>query len=182
MVKNYKITTCGLSCDLCDSNTSKIQDDANYLLKVFKDPMFTGILSITNPEFNVENIPAFMEVLDALTKFVPCPGCDGRQDCAINTCARDKKIADCSACKFIDLKKKMCTATPEPSKIPFTPPAPIFFNGISQRYKKWNLKNLKLIKEGKKSDVDKDIETMIKNGKSNRDLIDTSVNLFDQMK
>ncbi|MBN1801992.1 MAG: DUF3795 domain-containing protein [Candidatus Lokiarchaeota archaeon] len=182
MIKDYKITTCGLSCDLCDANTTKIQDQAKYLLRVFEDPMFLGILSMTNPEFNIKNIPPFKEVLDILMKFMPCPGCEDRGDCPINSCAREKNISDCSACKFIDVENEICAAPPEPSKMPFMPPAPIFFNGISKRYKKWNLKNLKLMKDGKKSEINKEIESMIKKDKSNRDLIDTTVNLFNQMK
>ena len=43
MTKDYDLTTCGLSCDLCDGNTTKLQDSAKYLSKVFEDPMFQGI-------------------------------------------------------------------------------------------------------------------------------------------
>lgn len=182
MVKDYKITFCGLSCDLCDSNTTKIQDTAKYLLSVFEDPMFLGILSMTNPEFKPKNFPAFKEVLEVLNKFPPCPGCEGRKDCAIKQCAQKKKIENCSMCDYLNVERGICSAPPEPSDIPFMPSAPIFFNGLSQRYQKWNIKNLDSMKQGKKAELNKKITKMIKDGKTNRDVIDISINLFDQMK
>ncbi|MFX1237979.1 MAG: DUF3795 domain-containing protein [Promethearchaeota archaeon] len=181
MKNDYKITTCGLNCDLCDANTTKIQDTANYLLEVFKDPMFTGIISMTNQDFKPENIPAFKEVLKVLTQYPACPGCEGRKDCTINMCANKKSIEDCSSCNYLDAEKGICSATPGPPEVPFMPPAPLFFNGLTQRYKKWNIKNLESIKKGKKEEINKEIEEMINKGKTSRDLIDTSINLFDQM-
>ena len=182
MVKNYVITTCGLSCDLCDANTSKIQDTAKYLLKVFEDPMYIGILSMTNPEFKPENYPAFKEVLEVLNKMPPCPGCEGRRDCAIKLCAQKKNIENCSMCDNLNVEAGICSSPPESSDIPYMPPAPIFFNGLSQRYQKWNIKNLDSMKQGKKAEVNKKIANMIKDGKTNRDIIDIHINLFDQMK
>ena len=55
MIKDYELATCGLSCDLCDSNTNKIQSAAKYLFKVFEDPMFQGVLLMTNPSFDQES-------------------------------------------------------------------------------------------------------------------------------
>ncbi|MHA1439278.1 MAG: DUF3795 domain-containing protein [Promethearchaeota archaeon] len=182
MVKDYTLTACGLSCDLCDANTTKIQDSAKYLVNVFEDPMFLEILSMTNPEFKPENFPAFKEVLEVLKKFPPCPGCEGRKDCAIKQCTQKKGIENCSICAHLNIEEGICSALPEPSGIPFLPPAPIFFNGLSKRYQKWNIKNLDLIKQGKKAEVNKRIGNMIKKGKTSRDIIDTSINLFDQIK
>lgn len=182
MIKDYKITTCGLCCDLCDSNTTKIQDTAKYLLEVFEDPMILGILSTTNPEFKSENFPAFKEVLDILNEFTPCPGCEGRKDCAIKQCTQKKNIENCSMCDHLNVDEGICSAPPELSDIPFMPPAPIFFNGLSQRYQKWNIENLDFMKQGKKAELNKKIAKMIKDGKTNRDIIDIHINLFDQMK
>lgn len=182
MIKDYKITTCGLSCDLCDANTTKIQDTAKYFLSVFEDPMFLGILSMTNPEFKPQNFPAFKEVLEVLNKFPPCPGCEGRKDCAIKQCAQKKNIDNCSMCDHLNVQEGICSAPPEPSDIPFMPPASIFFNVLSQRYQNWNIKNLDSMKQGKVAEVYEKIAYMIQDGKTNRDIIDTSINLFDQMK
>ncbi len=179
MENEHKLSTCGLSCDICDANTTKIQDSAEYLMDIFKDPMFSGVIAMTNPDFKVENVPMFQEMLKMITQFPPCPGCEGRDECAINLCVKEKSIENCSQCNFLDIEAGSCTAPPEPQKMPFLPPAPVFFNGITQRYKKWNIKNLKAIANGKLAEIDSNIEDMIKKDKSNRDLIDFSVNLFD---
>ena len=179
MTKDYEITTCGLSCDLCDGNTTEIQDSANYLFKVFQDPMFSGVISMSNPNFKVENVPIFKEILEILSSNPPCPGCKERKDCAINQCVGEKGIENCSKCSFLDLDKEICTAPPTPPKVPMMPPAPIFFNGISKRYQNWNIKHLKILSEGNKEEINKEIDEMLKNGKSNRDIIDFSINLFE---
>ncbi|MHA1195848.1 MAG: DUF3795 domain-containing protein [Promethearchaeota archaeon] len=182
MVKNYKINPYGLNCDLCDANTSKIQEYAKYLLNVFEDPLFIGILSMTDPKFKPENIPTFKQILKILNKFPPCSGCEGRGDCVVNQCVQKKNIENCSMCEHLNIQEGICSALLEPSEVLFFLPAPIFFNKLSERYQKWNIKNLDLIKQGKKGEVDKKIANIIKEGKTNRDLIDTSINLFDQMK
>ncbi|MFX1364930.1 MAG: DUF3795 domain-containing protein [Promethearchaeota archaeon] len=179
MVKDYNLTSCGLSCDLCDSNTTKLQDAAKYLFKISEDPMFQGLLLIVNPKFNKENFKGFIKTLEILKSYPPCPGCQGRINCVINQCTKQKNIKSCSECEFLDLDAGTCKGIPKPSKFPMMPPAPIFFQGLSKRYKNWNVKNLIAIAEGKKVKVNSDIEKMIKDGKSNRDLIDLSVNLFE---
>ena len=176
MPKDYVLTTCGLSCDLCDSNTTKIQDSAKYLLKLFEDPMFFGILTVTGSGFKEDNFPAFQHTLDVLSKFPACPGCQGRKDCAINQCAEEKGIVSCAKCDFLNSDENICSAPLEPPKNPMMPPAPIFFNGLSKRYQNWNTKNLKAMKEGKKQQVNEEIEELIKAGKSSDVLIDKSVN------
>jgi hypothetical protein len=180
-MKDYKLTTCGLSCDLCDSNITKVQDSASYLLEIFKDPMFAGIISFTNPNFNPNTVPQFKQTLNVLKSIPPCPGCQGRMDCSINQCAKEKNIDNCSKCEFIDFEQGTCNA-PLNKHAKGMPPAPIFFAGITKRYQNWNIKNLKTLSEDKKEEINATIDKMIKDGKSNRDIIDYSVNLFEQMK
>ncbi len=182
MVKNYNLTSCGLSCDLCDSNTTKLQDSAKYLSKMFEDPMFQGLILMFNPQFKKENFTGFIETLELLKSYPPCPGCQGRADCVINQCTKQKNITSCSECEFLDLDAGTCTEVPKQPKSPMMPPAPIFFQGLSKRYKNWNIENLIAIANGKKDKVNSDIEKKIKNGKSSRDLIDLSVNFFEFMK
>ena len=175
----YELATCGLSCDLCDANTPKIQNAAKYLIKVFEDPMFSGVLMMTNPEFNKENIVGFKETLEILNKFPPCPGCQERRDCVINQCTREKGIVSCSECSFLDVDGGICKAVPEPPKNPMMPPAPVYFNCLAKRYQNWNVENLIALSKGQKQEVDTKIAQMIKDGKISRELIDISVNLFD---
>ena len=179
MKKNYILATCGLSCDLCDANSTKIKDSAAYLLKVFEDPMFASVLTFTTPEINPNNLPVFQETLDVLKMFPPCPGCQERQECPINQCVKEKGINNCSECKFLDIENERCNAIPTSTKVPMMPPAPIYLNGLVKRYQGWNIKNLKTLKEGKKKELNMNLEIMEKEGKSSRDLIDTSVNLFE---
>jgi hypothetical protein len=182
MTKHYKLTTCGLSCDLCDSNTSKLQNSAKYFLKVFEDPMFKGVLLMTSPEFKQENFSGFIDTLEVLKNYPPCPGCQERGDCTINQCAHQKGIGTCGECKFIDLEVGLCKDVPVQSGNPMIPPAPIFFQGLSKRYQNWNIENFKAIAKEDKDKVNSRIEKMIKEGKSSRDLVDISVNLFEAMK
>jgi hypothetical protein len=183
MADNYKITTCGLSCDLCDSNTTKLQDNANYLLTMLKDPMFSGIISMMNPKssFTQENIKTFNDMLKELGSFPPCPGCNNRVECSINQCAKEKKVETCAQCESFDVNGGICAATPTPQKSGFFPPGPIFFGYLSKRYQNANVKNLQVIAKGKSKDIELWIENMKKEGKTNRDLIDVSVNLFEMM-
>ncbi len=182
MVKDYEITTCGLSCDLCDANTTKIQESAKYLAEILEDPMFRGVISLTNQDFKEDNYPILREMLDALGKFPPCPGCEGRNDCVINQCAAEKEIENCSQCSKLDLKKGLCTAPPTSPKVPMMPSAPIFFNGLSKRYKNWNIKHLSSLSQGEKDKVNQEIQDLIDKGKTNREKIDFSVNLFEMNK
>ncbi|MFX1292176.1 MAG: DUF3795 domain-containing protein [Promethearchaeota archaeon] len=184
MVEKYKITTCGLSCDLCDANTTKLQDNAKYFLKVLRDPMFSGIISMMNPKssFTKENITIFNNILKELGSFPPCPGCDKNEQCSINICAKEKKVETCAICENFDVKKGICIAPPVPQKSSFTPPAPIYFEFLSKRYQNRNVKNLQAIAKGNLKDVQLWIENMIKECKTSRELIDPSVNLFEMMK
>jgi len=182
MIEDYEITTCGLNCDLCDSNTTKMQDSAKYLLKVFEDPMIQRVLLMFNPGFKKENFLGFIDTLEILKSYPPCPGCQERIDCPINQCAKQKSITTCSECVFFDSDKGICRSIPEPSESPMMPPAPIFFQGLSKRYQNWNVENLVALTKGQKNNVNSKIGKMVKEGKSNRDLIDLSVNLFDSSK
>lgn len=184
MTEKYKITTCGLSCDICDANTTKLQDTANYFLEVFKDPMFSGIISMMNPEsnFTEENKITFKNMLEELGSFPPCPGCDKSVQCSINQCAKEKKVESCAKCDSFNVEEGTCTAIPIPQKSSFGPPAPIYFEFLSKRYQNRNVKNLQDIAKGKEKEVELWIESMIKKGKTSRDLIDTTVNLFEMMK
>ena len=184
MADNYKITTCGLSCDICGSNTTMLQDNAKYILSVLKDPMFGGIISMMNPKssFTQENIKTFKYMLTELKNFPPCPGCDKRVECSINECAKEKKVDTCAQCESFDVNEGICVATPVPQKSAFTPPAPTFFGYLSKRYQNINVKNLQAITKGKSEDVELWIDKMKKERKTNRDLIDFSVNLFENMK
>jgi len=182
MAKDYELTTCGLSCDLCDSNTPKMQDSAKYLLKLFEDPMYQGVILMFNPEFEKENFSGFAKTLELITNYPTCPGCQERKECPINQCAKQKSITSCSECEFIDLKAGICKAVPEQPESPMMPPAPIFLQGLSKRYQNWNIKNLTALTKEQKEKVNSEIEKMIKEGKSSRDLIDTTVNLFESRK
>ncbi len=182
MTKDYEITTCGLSCDLCESNTTKLQDSAKYLLEVFEDPMFQGVILMFNPEFKKENFRGFENTLKLLKNNPTCPSCQERKDCPINLCATQKNLTSCSECEFLDFEAGICKAVPEKPQSPMMPPAPIFFQGLSKRYQNWNVKNLIALANEQKNTVNSEIEKMIKEGKSNRDLIDTSVNLFESVK
>ena len=182
MIKDYELATCGLSCNLCDANTPKIQDTGKYLFKVFEDPMFQGVFLMTNPAFNRENLSGFVDTLEFLKRFPPCPGCQERNDCAINQCAKQKEVTNCSDCNYFDLEAGVCNEIPIQSKNPMIPPAPIFFQGLSKRYQNWNVENLIAHSKGDKDRVNKKIDKMIKEGKTSRDIIDFSVNLFESMK
>jgi hypothetical protein len=182
MTKDYELTTCGLSCDLCDSNTTKMQDSAKYLFKVFEDSMIQGVILMFNPEFKKEDFSGFVNTLELLKNYPTCPGCQERKDCPINQCAKQKNINSCSECEFLDLEAGMCKAVPEQPQTPMMPPAPIFFQGLSKRYQNWNVKNLITLAKGDKDKVNKKIEKMLKEGKTSRDLLDISVNLFESRK
>ncbi|MFX1420318.1 MAG: DUF3795 domain-containing protein [Promethearchaeota archaeon] len=182
MAKDYELTTCGLSCDLCDSNKPKMQDSAKYLFKVFEDPMIPEVLLMFNPEFKKENFSGFVNTLELLKNYPTCPGCQERKDCPINQCAIQKNITSCSECKFLDLEAGICKAIPEQPETPMMPPAPIFLKGLSKRYQNWNIKNLIALTKKQKKMINAEIEKMIKEGKSSRDLVDTSVNLVESMK
>lgn len=182
MIEDYELTTCGLSCDLCDGNTTKIQDAAKYLFQVFEDPMFQGVILMFNPGFKKENFSGFIDTLEILKNYPPCPGCQERNECPINQCAKQKNISTCSECEFFALEAGICKSVPEPSETPMMPPAPIFFQGLSKRYQNWNVENLVALIKGQKDKVNSKIGKLIKEGKSNRDLIDLSVNLFESNK
>ncbi|MFX1348380.1 MAG: DUF3795 domain-containing protein [Promethearchaeota archaeon] len=182
MTKDYELTTCGVSCDLCDSNTTKMQDSAKYLSEMFEDPMFQGVILMFNPEFKKENFLGFKETLELLKDYPSCPGCQERKDCVINQCAKQKDITSCSECEYLDLEAGICKAIPEQPKSPIMPPAPIFFQGLSKRYQNWNVQNLIALNKGQKDQVISKIEKMIKDGKSSRDILDISVNLFESKK
>jgi len=179
MKKKYEITSCGLSCDLCDANTTKIQDSSIYLLKVFKDPMFSSVISMINPDFRKYNLPDFKKMLEIISQNPPCPGCNERKDCVINQCTSDKKIKNCGQCNSFDIVNGKCNAIPQPLKTSMMPPAPIFLDGLTKRYQKWNVKNLIAFAEGREEETSAEIEKMVQNGKSNRDIIDLAVNLFE---
>ena len=95
---------------------------------------------------------------------------------------KQKGIISCSECEFLDLDAGICKAIPEQPESPMMPPAPIFFQGLSKRYQNWNVKNLIALTKEQKKEINSKIEKMIKEGKSSRDLIDTSVNLFESRK
>lgn len=183
MTEKYKITPCGLSCDLCDSNTTILQDKAKYFLKALEDPMFSGIISMMNPKsnFNAENITIFKNMLKELEGFPPCPGCDKSMHCSINLCAKEKKVENCAKCDYFDVDKGSCTAPPTSQGSAFTPPAPIYLELLSKRYQNVNIKNLQAIAQGEEKQIELWIEDMLKNRKTSRDLIDVSVNLFEMM-
>ena len=182
MVEQYKINPCGLSCEFCDSNTTKLQDSAKYLSKASKDPMFFGIMSMTNPGFNNENVPGLKELIEMIEGFPPCPGCEKSGHCSINQCVKEKEVENCGKCEIFDADKGHCTAPPTTSGASITPPAPIYLAFLAQRYQNANIKNLQAIAKGNTKEVESWIDDMVKNEKTNRDLIDTSVNLFDTMK
>ena len=182
MVEKRKINPCGLSCEFCDSNTTKLQDNAKYLLKASEDPMFFGVMTMTNPGFNNENIPGFKEIIKTIGGLPPCPGCEKSGHCSINQCAKESEVENCGKCEKFDAEKGNCTAPPIPSGTSFTPPVPIYLNALSQRYQNANIKNLQAIAKGNIKEIESWVEDMVKNKKTNRDLIDTNINLFEMMK
>jgi hypothetical protein len=137
---------------------------------------------MTNSSFDQESFSGFVDTLNLLQKYPSCPGCQGRKECPINQCAEQKKVVNCSDCKFFDLESGLCKEVPVQSNSPMMPPAPIFFQGISKRYQNWNVENLIACGKGEKDQVNKNIDKMIKEGKTSRDLIDFTVNLFESMK
>lgn len=179
MTKKYQFGTCGLCCDICFLNNTKFQESAEYIIHLFEDPMLLGILSMNEPNFKEKDFPVFKNVLEIISKFPPCPGCDKRDACSIRECASEKKVENCSECNFFDVNKGICSAPPKPPKLPFLPPAPIFLAGLAKRYKNWNIENLKAFAKGKQKEIESQIEELIKNGKTSHDFIDFSVNLFD---
>jgi len=182
MGEKYKINPCGLSCEFCDSNTTILQDSAKYLSRASEDPMFFGVMVMTNPGFNKESIPGFKEIIKIIEGMPPCPGCEKSGHCSINQCAKEKKVENCGKCEKFNAEKGNCTAPPISSGASFTPPAPIYLGALSQRYQNTNIKNLQAIAKGNMKEVESWIDDMVKNKKTNRDLIDTSLNLFDMMK
>ena len=132
-----------------------------------------------NPEFKSENVPIFKEILEILKRYPPCPGCNGREDCTINQCAKNKNIDNCSKCELLNIDLKSCTEELKPSDNAFMIQAPVFFNKLVKRYRNWNIDNLNAIKQGMKEEFNKKIDKMIKEGKTNRDVIDLLVNIFD---
>lgn len=182
MTENYKINPCGLTCDFCESYTTQLQDSARYLLKASEDPMFFGRISMTNLSFKKENISGFKEIIKIIEGLPPCPGCDEAVYCSINQCAKEKKLDNCGKCNNFDADKGVCTAPPTPSESTSTPPAPIYLGLLGRRYKNTNIKNLQAIAKGNTKEVESWINDMVENKKTNRDLIDISVNLFDRMR
>ena len=120
--------------------------------------------------------------LELLKNYPSCPGCQEREDCPINQCANQKGIKSCSECEFLDSEAGICKAVPEQPQTPMMPPAPFFFQGLSKRYQNWNVDNLIALNKNQKDEINSKIEKMIKEGKSSRDLIDLSVNLFESKK
>jgi len=121
-------------------------------------------------------------MLEVLKSFPPCPGCEGRTDCVINQCAKEKGIKSCSECDLFETTKGKCNAPLKAPKIPNMPPVSIFFQGLAQRYQNWNVNNLKEFKKGNIKDVEARIKELISDGKTSRNLIDISVNLFNMKK
>ncbi len=182
MVKKvYSINPCGLCCDLCDAKTTRVQDAARIVSNYLRDPNNQSILTMANPDVKEEKIVSTQETLEKMSTFPPCPGCEKRDECSIKTCAKQKNLNNCSECTLIDLKNNACTAPPTPPAMPFLPPTPVFFKGLSQRYRNWNIENLRLLKAGKREEVNLRINQLRAGKKSLGDLIDISQNLF-QMK
>ncbi len=181
MNKRYKITVCGLCCDLCEAKTTHLQDAAKKVADHLKDPMNRAVISRFNPQIKGDNLTITQGTLETLSNSPPCPGCEKRADCSIKNCNKQQSTRNCSECPQFNVGKGICVAPPTPAKLPFLPPAPIFFNGLSRRYQNWNVENLRLIREGNLEAINQRIAKLRAEKKSSQVLVDTSVNLF-QMK
>jgi len=176
--KKYKINACGLCCDICEAKTTKVQEAATKVLKTLEDPAYRAILAMGNPQCSENNFSIAQHTLEAIGTSPPCPGCEKREECSIKTCTKQHSVKNCGECSQFDTKIGTCTAPPTPPAMPFLPPTPVFFQGLSQRYRNWNVDNLRLLKEGKLAEVNMRITQLRAKKKTARDLIDTSVNLF----
>ena len=172
MEEKVKINPCGFSCDICDNNTTKVQDSAGYLLDAFRDPGLGEMISLLVEGFKTENLPMFKEMLKQISKAPACPGCDEMTECTILQCLKERGLNSCSECSHLDFRVGKCTAEPTEPKGPMMASASSFLNMLFDRYQGWNLENLKAIKEGRKEEVIAELEKMVKEGKTHRDLID----------
>jgi hypothetical protein len=125
VVKENLIGCCGIYCGACPFYRGEITELSRRLKEAIKEEKFD---KIAIPFEWVGSYREFKKWVNFLAR-AKCEGCQaggGNPFCSIRKCCQRKEIKSCAEC--IDLPCK---------KLDWT----------SERYRKWNIKNLKRIKE-----------------------------------
>lgn len=97
-VKN-QIGYCGIWCGSCVAGNGVLRNLSGRYEKLIKD---YSVKEWAPEDFNHDE---FMKGLDSLKNIWLCPGClkgGGQDDCAIRSCAENRKAADCVECGEMD--------------------------------------------------------------------------------
>lgn len=124
-MKENLIGCCGIYCGACLFYRSDIPEIAKNLKEELKKEKFN---KIAVPFDWVGDYKEFKKWLNFLSR-AKCSGCQaggGNPFCNIRKCCKNKGIRTCAECDEMPCKK---------------------LEWISERYKKWNIKNLKRIRE-----------------------------------
>lgn len=119
------IGCCGIYCGACPFYRSKIPNLAQKLKEEIKREKFD---KIAVPFDWVGNYKDFKKWINFLAR-AECEGCQtggGNPFCSIRRCCRKKELTSCADCDEMPCKK---------------------LEWISERYRNWNLKNLKRIRK-----------------------------------
>jgi hypothetical protein len=126
MKDNDLIGCCGIYCGACFAYRKEISDKAKSLRELLKKEKFN---KIAKPFKWVGDYREFRKWLSWLVRLKCDNGCqagDGNPFCSIRKCCRKKGFVSCADCELMPCKK---------------------LEWISKRYKKWNIENLKRIRE-----------------------------------
>ncbi|MBO8181239.1 MAG: DUF3795 domain-containing protein [Archaeoglobus sp.] len=126
-LKSTLIGCCGIYCGACPFYRSKIPDLAKMLKDALNAEKFN---KIAVPFEWVGEYREFKKWLNFLAR-AKCEGCQaggGNPFCSIRKCCRKKGFVSCAECDEFPCDKK-------------------FLKWISERYRNWNVKNIRRIKE-----------------------------------
>jgi len=126
MTNEDLIGCCGIYCGACPFHRSEMPDLAKKLKDALKEEKFD---KIAVPFDWVGNYKEFKKWINFLAR-AKCEGCQaggGNPFCSIRKCCRKKGIKSCAECEDFKTCKKL--------------------EWITERYRKWNLKNLKRMQE-----------------------------------